>query len=347
MKLSELAQVCQGQLEGDGDIEISDVAELGDATKDKICFVTTKKYQLALEDSRCGAVIAPPGMSVPQGKSAIRHQDPDHAFSKVLIALRGEAVLPLPGIAEGAVMGKRFEMGDSSSIGANAALGDGVKLGKNVILYPGVTLGDDVEIGDDTVIYNNASVMARCKVGQRCIIHAGAVIGADGFGFHFVGGKFERAPQRGTVELGHDVEIGANSVVDRARFDVTRIGSGTKVDNLVQIAHNVQIGQNCVIAGLVGIAGSSVIKDFVQIGGGAGVADHVTIGMGAKIAAKTGVMQDVDPGMKMAGLPAFDGRKFMQREAALRRLPDTMKSITAIQAQIEELQEALEAKPDS
>ncbi len=341
MKLSELAQICQGEIEGDGDFEISDVAVLVGAGKDKICFVTHKKYLPALEDSRCGAVITMPGITVPQGKNVIRHQDPDHAFSKVLIALRGEALLPQPGISEGAVMGKRFDMGENSSIGANSVCGDGVKLGKNVIIFPGVYLGDDAEIGDDTVIYANASIMAGCKIGQRCIIHANAVVGADGFGFHFVNGKFERAPQRGTVELGNDVEIGANTVVDRARFDVTRIGNGTKIDNLVQVAHNVQIGQHCVIAGMVGISGSAVIKDYVQMGGGSGVSDHITIGMGAKIAGKTGIMQDVGPGMKMAGLPASEGRQFMQREAALRRMPETLKTIKAMQAQIEELQEKL------
>lgn len=341
MKLSELAQICQGKLEGDDEFEITDVAKLEGATKDKICFVVSKKYLSALENSRCGAVIAASGITIPQGVNVIRHQDPDHAFSKVLIALRGEAMLPQPGISEGSVMGKRFEMGENSSIGANTSFGDGVKLGKNVVIYPGVSVGDDVEIGDGTIVHANASIMEQCKIGTRCIIHSGAVIGADGFGFHFVAGKFERAPQRGTVEIGDDVEIGANTVVDRARFDTTRIGNGTKIDNLVQVAHNVQIGQHCVIAGMVGLAGSVIVKDYVQIGGGAGIVEHVTIGMGAKIAGKTGIMHDVEPGMKMAGLPASEGRKFMQREAALRRMPETLRTMKAMQAQIEELQDEI------
>jgi UDP-3-O-[3-hydroxymyristoyl] glucosamine N-acyltransferase len=169
------------------------------------------------------------------------------------------------------------------------------------------------------------------------VIHPGVVIGADGFGFHFVAGRFMKAPQLGTVEIGDEVEIGANSTIDRARFDVTRIGSGTKLDNMVQIAHNVQIGRGCVIAALSGVAGSSTLKDYVQLGGNAGVSDHITVGMGAKIAAKSGAMKDVPPGVAIAGLPAYEGREFMKREAAARKLPELIDRIKALEASVKKL----------
>ncbi len=342
MKLSELAQLCGAKLDGDGEHEITDVARIEAAGRDQICFVVDKRYLPRLEKSRAGAVIAPPGMAIPQGIYALRHADPDLAFSKVLTALRGEPARPAPGISERAVMGRSFAAGDNASIGAYTVTGDDVTIGRNAVIYPHCYIGDGVTIGDDCVIYPGVTILAHCRVGNRCILHPGVVIGGDGFGLHFVGGRFEKAPQRGIVVIEDDVEIGANSAVDRARFDVTRIGQGSKIDNLVQVGHNVDIGANCVVAGLTGIGGSSVLKEYVQLGGQAGIADHVTIGMGAKIAAKTGIISDVEPGMKMAGLPAYDGRQFMRREAAVRKLPETMAKVRELEEKIKQLENSLE-----
>lgn len=339
MKLSDLAQVCGCKLEGNGDHDVKDVAKIETATREQVCFVANKQYLPLLEKSRAGAVILQPGMAVPQGMNAMRADDPDLAFSKAVSALRGEPVRPLPGIAEQVVMGKRFEMGEGTSVGSFTYIGDGVKLGKNVVIYPQCFVGDEVVVGDNTVLYPGVKVLERCKVGKSCILYPGVVVGADGFGYHFVAGKFVKAPQRGTVVLEDEVEVGANTTIDRARFDVTVVKKGTKIDNLCQIGHNVQIGANCVIAGLTGIAGSAVLKDYVQVGGHAGIADHVTVGMGAKIAAKTGVMQDVAPGMKMAGTPADDGKLYMQREAAMRRLPQTLEKMRSLEAQVKQLME--------
>lgn len=338
MKLKDLAQVCGGKLEGDGEREIADVGRVDTATPEQICFVTDKKYLPLLEKARPGAVIAAPGMALPQGTPVVRVDDPDFAFSKAVTALRGEPMRPLPGISEHTVIGEHFEMGENASVGAFSYIGAGVKLGKNVIIHPHCYIGDAVTIGDDSVIHPHVTILERCSIGKRCIIHPGVRIGADGFGYHFVQGKFVKAPQRGTVVIEDEVEIGANATIDRARFDVTLVKRGTKIDNMVQIGHNVQVGQNCVIAALSGIAGSAVLKDYVQLGGNSGVADHITIGMGAKIAAKTGVMQDVNPGMKMAGLPADEGKAFMRREAAVRKLPDLVKEFRELQAQVAKLQ---------
>jgi UDP-3-O-[3-hydroxymyristoyl] glucosamine N-acyltransferase len=225
-------------------------------------------------------------------------------------------------------------MGEGSSIGAFCVIGTDVKLGKNVIIYPQCYIGDGVSIGDDSIVYPHVTVLERCIIGKRCTLHPGVVIGADGFGFHFVAGKFVKAPQRGTVKLDDDVEIGANTTVDRARFDVTHIKSGSKLDNLVMVGHNVQVGSHCVIAGQAGISGSVVLKDYVQLGGNVGIADHITIGMGAKIAAKAGVMRDVDPGMKMAGAPADDGKAFMRSQIALRKLPQAIDDLKELQKMV-------------
>lgn len=346
MRLSELAQVCGAKLEGNGEAEIKDVAKLETATRDHICFVVDKSYLPALEKSRAGAVITLGGFAVPQGMNALRADDPDLAFSKAVAALRPEPVRPLPGISEHAVIGKRFEMGEGASLGAFAVIGDGVKLGKNVIVYPHCYIGDEVVVGDNTVLYPHVTILQGCKVGRNCILHPGVCIGADGFGFHFVAGKFVKAPQRGTVVIEDDVEIGANTAIDRARFDVTRVKRGTKIDNLVQVGHNVEIGQNCVIAGQTGIAGSAVLKDYVMLGGNVGVGDHITIGMGAKIAARSGLMRDVAPGMKMAGQPAEEGKAYMRREILLKRLPDTLAEIKELKAMVAKLAGQVGLPPD-
>jgi UDP-3-O-[3-hydroxymyristoyl] glucosamine N-acyltransferase len=337
MKLKELAEICGAKLDGDGEREINDVARPDTVKPDQVCFIAHKKYLPLLEKSKPGAVIVAAGISLPQGTSVLRVADADLAFSKAVKALRGEPIRPMPGIAEHTVIGGAFQMGDNTSVGPFCVVGADVKLGKDVIIYPHCYIGDGVTIGDETIIYPNVTVMERCKIGRRNIIHPGAVIGGDGFGFHFNAGKFEKAPQRGTVELEDDVEIGANTTVDRARFDVTRLKRGTKLDNLVQVGHNVEVGQHCVIAAGSGIGGSAVLKDYVQLGGGSGIADHITIGMGARVAAMTGVMQDVDPGMKMAGLPADEGRAFMKREAAVRKLPQLMAEFRELKATVEKL----------
>lgn len=346
MKLKDLAQVIGAKLDGDGDHEVSDVARLDVAKREHVVFVTDKKYLPQLEKSRPGAVILPPGMALPQGTNALRADDADLAFSKALTALRGEPMKPLPGIADHTVIGERFTMGENTSIGAFTYIGADVKLGKNVIVHPHSYIGDGVTIGDESVIYPHVTILERCTIGKRCTLHPGVRIGSDGFGFHFVAGKFVKAPQRGTVVLEDEVEIGANTTIDRARFDVTIIRKGTKIDNLCQIAHNVQVGQHCVIAGLSGIAGSSVLKDYVQMGGNSGIADHITIGMGAKIAAKTGIMNDIEPGMKIAGLVGDDARTWMRREAAFKRLPEHLAEFRELKALVAKLAGQIGLQPE-
>ena len=337
INLSDLASACGAKLEGDGVHEVSDVAQPSAAQAHQVCFVTDKKYVAQLSTT-AGAVIAPPDVNVPAGLNVLRHPDPDLCFSKALGALRAAPAKPTPGVAATAIIGKDVQQGEGCSIGDFVWIGDGARIGSNVVIHPHAYVGAGVEIGDDSVIHPHVTIQHGCRIGKRCILHPGVVIGADGFGFHFVAGQFIKAPQLGNVEIGDDVEIGANSTVDRARFDVTRIGAGTKIDNLVQVAHNVQIGKHCAIAAQTGIAGSSELKDYVQLGGNAGVSDHITIGMGARVAAKSGAIRDVPPGVSVAGLPALEGKSFMRREAALKRLPEMLERLKALEAQVKKLE---------
>ena len=338
MKLSEIAAICGAQVEGDNELEVTGVAELGRATATDICFVTSVKYVKMLETSACGVVIAPPGLELPGQRTVLRHPDPDLAFSKVVDSFLPPPARPAAGISDKADTGEGFEAGEGTYVGAFSAFGANVKLGRNVIIHPRVYLGDNVTVGDETVIHPNATVLRDCSVGCRTIIWSGAVIGSDGFGFHFNNGRFEKTPQRGRVEIGDDVEIGSSTCIDRARFGVTRIGDGSKIDNHVQIAHNCDIGKNCAIAALTGIAGSAKLEDFVVLGGNVGVTGHVKIGMGVKVAAKSGVMRDVPPGRTIAGLVAEEGRAFMKREALMRRLPELVSKIRDLEKEVAELQ---------
>ncbi|MCC6572609.1 MAG: UDP-3-O-(3-hydroxymyristoyl)glucosamine N-acyltransferase [Planctomycetes bacterium] len=337
MKAAQLAQICGCKLEGNGDVEISNVALIDKATPADVAFAGAPEYVAMLDKSKAGAVLVKAGVKTPEGMTVLRADDPDVAFSKAIAALRPAAVHPGPGISDKAAIGKNFSAAEGVSVGAFASIGNNVKLGKGVIVYPNVFIGDDVEIGDGTIIYPNVTVLYRCRVGKKCILWPGAVIGRDGFGFHFVAGHFEGAPQRGTVVLEDYVEIGANTTVDRARFDVTLVRNGAKIDNLVQVAHNCVVGQHCAIAGHVGLSGSVTLKDYVVLGGGVGIADHITVGMGAKVAAKSGIMRDIPPGTRWAGYPADEGRAYMKRDALSRRLPETMERIRALEKQVAEL----------
>jgi UDP-3-O-[3-hydroxymyristoyl] glucosamine N-acyltransferase len=337
MKLETLARVCGAQLEGDGNAEVRDVASLGQAGPEQLTFVSRRKYLPLLDKSRPGAVIAAPDFPIPSGLNVLRHKDPDYAFSLALDALRPAPPRPAPGVSPQAVIGRDVVIGQGVHVGPLAVVSDGARLGDNAIVHAQCYVGENVEIGNDTVLLPQSVVLPGCTIGARCLVHPGVVIGSDGFGFHFVQGRFAKAPQRGRVAIGNDVELGANTAIDRARIDVTRIGDGTKVDNLCQIAHNVQIGQHCALAGQAGIAGSTVLQDYVLLGGAAGIVDHIHVGMGAQIAAKSGIIEDVPPGARMAGAPAVEAGLEMRREIASRKLPEALKRLKRLEKQVHEL----------
>jgi UDP-3-O-[3-hydroxymyristoyl] glucosamine N-acyltransferase len=216
-------------------------------------------------------------------------------------------------------------------IGQRSTIGDGT------VLHAGVFIGDDVSIGESCQLFPNVVVRERITIGNRVIIHASSVLGTDGFGYHWDGQRHVKIPQIGTVIVEDDVEIGSCVCIDRARFSTTRVGRGTKIDNLVQVAHNVQVGPHCIIVGQAGVAGSARLGQGVVLGGQAGVRDHITIGDGAVAAARSGVVEDVDPNTAVSGTPALPHRQSLREQAALRRLPDLLVQVRKLQEQIKRI----------
>jgi len=221
---------------------------------------------------------------------------------------------------------------------AGAHVSSGAKIGRGTILYPGVFVGEEVRIGEECILYSNVTVREGCRMGNRVILHAGAVIGADGFGFALEGGRRVKIPQVGIVEIGDDVEIGANTTIDRATLGVTRIASGVKIDNLVQIGHNTVVGADTIIVAQTGISGSCRIGSRVVLGGQVGVADHVTIGDGAQVGAQSGVHRDVAPGGAVLGAPAIPAPEARRTMAALPRLPELLRAVRTLERRVAELE---------
>ena len=242
------------------------------------------------------------------------------------------------GVDERAVIGPSCNIHKEVTIGAGAVVGKGCKIGRHVHIHPGVVIGRDVEIGDETVIFPNVVIYDGCRVGKRVRIHAGAVIGADGFGYAQGPQGMVKIPQVGRVVIEDDVEIGANTTIDRAAIGETRIGKGTKIDNLVMIAHNVSLGPHCVIVSQVGISGSTRVGQGVMMGGQVGVVGHIEIGDGARIGAKSGVPHSISPGETVSGIPAMPHLKWLRMVNALKRLPELLRDVTNMKKRIERLE---------
>jgi len=297
-----------------------DVMPLDAAGPDHVSFLDNRKYTEAFRASKAGACIVAPDVVdlAPDGMCLLVSPEPYHAYARVaslfypMPAANGE-IHPSASVAADAMIGKGVE------VGANAVIGSGAEIGDASIVAPGAVIGDGVRIGTNTRIGANATV-AHATVGDDTIIHTGARIGQDGFGFAMGPAGHVKVPQLGRVIVGSNVEIGANTTIDRGTGPDTVIGDGSKIDNLVQIAHNVQIGQNCVIVSQAGISGSTELGDFVVLAGQVGLTGHLKIGSGARIAAQSGVMRNVDPGQEMGGSPAKPVRTWLKEVATLERM---------------------------
>ncbi len=337
-RLSELASLVGGRLEGP-DMEIKGLAPLSLAGPDDLSFVISGKYLAEARGSQARALIVPESLAPKlSDRSLIVVSDPYLAYAKVAQLFFRKPYRP-SGISPHAVVGKECQIPDDVSIYPLAVLADGVRLGHRVVVFPGAYLGEGVEVGDDSVIHANVVVYAGCRIGRRVTIHAGAIIGADGFGYARDGQEWVKIPQVGTVIIEDDVEIGANTTIDRAAFGATVIGRGTKIDNLCQIAHNVRIGPHTAMAGLVGIAGSTTVGRGVMLGGGAGLADHLRIGDGAMVAARAGVHKDVPDGLIVAGAPAMEHQRWLRTMAAVARLPELVREIRRLKERLARLEE--------
>jgi UDP-3-O-[3-hydroxymyristoyl] glucosamine N-acyltransferase len=336
--VAELAELLGGEVEGPGDLVVSGAASVNDAQEGDLVLAEDERFFARALNSQATCVLAKPGIGNDcAGKSVIRVADPAGAFGQVLGLLVDTSDRPPVGVGPGTVIARGARLGEEVAIGPNCFVGSGASIGDRCVLYPGVYIGDDVSVGEGTVIHPHAVVYARCSIGKRVVLHSGAVIGADGFGYRPGRGGLEKLPHVGTVEIGDDVEIGSNSTVDRAKTGATIIGNGTKIDNLVHIAHNVRIGANCVIVALSGVAGSVEIGDNVTLAAQTGVKDHVTIGDGCVVAARAGVIGNLARGKVVSGFPARDHTAEKRIEAARLHLPDMLRRLAAIERELSRL----------
>lgn len=338
--VGELAELVGGELIGDPSAIISGAADIEDASEGDIVFADSPKNLDAALSSAASAVIAHSDAKN-VAKPLIRAASPKLSFARVISILTPEPERPV-GVHETSRVGSGFKAGDDVSIGFNAFIGDNVTLGDGVWIHPCAYVGSDVSIGNGSVIHPLAVLLDNVIVGSGVTIHAGSVIGADGFGYIATDGGHVKIPQVGSVVIGDNVEIGANCTIDRARTGKTEIGSGTKIDNMVHIAHNVTIGRNCIIVAQTGISGSVEIGDNVVFGGQCGVKDHVNIGEGAMMCARTGVIGDVPPGEFVYGFPARPHKDQMRVEAATRKLPELLKTVRDLEKRIRALEESPE-----
>jgi len=329
--LSELAARVGGEVAGDGNVRIDRITTIDDANAGALTFATSEAYVTAALASKAAAILVEAPLAAnASGKPLLIVDNARRALALLLDSLR----LPRPRGPlrhPSAVIENDAVLAADAYVGANAYVGHRVVLGTGSAIDAGAYVGDDVAIGDATWIRPRASVLAGCVIGSRVVLHVGCVIGSDGFGWAFVEGRAERIPQVGNVVLEDDVEIGANTCVDRAQTGSTRIGAGTKIDNLVQIGHNCRIGKHCVIASLTGLAGSTVIGDHVRVAGQVGFRGHITVGSQVTIAGQSGVWGDVADGATVSGNPARDHREDLRREVMIRKLPKLFDRVEALE----------------
>ena len=316
-----IASIVKGTVEGDGEVEITGFGKIEEAGEGCITFIANPKYAHFIHSTHASAVLVNDDFEY-EGDirpTLIRVKDAYSSLAELLTAF--ESAKPAPrGIEQPAYISEGVEVADDCYVGAFAYIGKGVTLGKGVQIYPQTYIGDGVSIGDNTILYAGVKIYPGCKVGSRCILHSGCVIGADGFGFAPKGEIYEKIPQIGNVEISDDVEIGANSCIDRATFGSTRIGKGTKLDNLMQIAHNVEIGENNVFAAQSGVAGSTKIGNGNRVGGQCGFSGHIHIGDHNEFGAQSGIPKSVGNGRRLMGYPAVDVRQFAKSQVYIKRL---------------------------
>ncbi len=317
------------------DLVITHAAKLEEGGANALGFFSNPKYEQSLYQTQCGAVIVPQGFVPQQPVSAvlIEHANPYFAFCTVLTR-HFDPNVHRSGI-ESTHIHPSANIGDGVHIASTAYVEEGAQIGKNCILYPGVYIGRNVVVGDNSLLYPNVVVYADCIIGKHCIIQAGSVIGGDGFGFAPINGKYMKIPQIGNVILEDWVEIGSNCSIDRATMGSTIIKTGTKLDNLVQIAHNVEVGEHTVLAAQTGIAGSTKIGAYAQFGGQVGVAGHLTIAAHTSVGGQGGITGNItEPNQKLTGTPATDVRTYLKSVASTRKIPELIKELEAIKAEI-------------
>lgn len=334
--LAKIAEMIGATAAGLPAVEVDGVSSLPEAGPTQISFCSDAKYARQLSGTRAAAVIVPRKLKVPEGVSVplLVAEDADLAVNALLAHFAPPVPRPAAGVDALARVAGTAQVGPECRVGPFVTVGERVVLGARCVLHPGVHVGDDTALGDDCELHANVVVRERCTLGKRVVIHANSTIGTDGFGYRWDGRRHAKVPQIGSVTIGDDVEIGSNSCVDRAKFATTSIGPGTKIDNLVQVGHNVKVGAHCVIVGQVGLAGSVTLGDGVVLGGQSAIRDHISLGDGAMVAACSGVAEDVEARQVVSGLPALPHRQSLREQAALRRLPELVQQMRKLQDEI-------------
>ncbi len=338
--LEELVHLCGGELRGDGSVVITGAAPIAHARGGEISFCTDVRYLTFLDHTEASALVVPPSLAdrVPSSLPLVISSYPRATFAKIASLFCEERSHVPPGIHHSAWIGKDVVLGVDVSIGPMVCIEEGAVIGEETSIMAQCYVGRNVRIGQRCRIFPGVIILEGCTLGSRVVVHSGTVIGSDGFGYaQDEHGEHVKIPQRGTVIIEDDVEIGANCTIDRATFGETRIERGTKIDNLVTVAHNVTIGQRCILAGQVGIAGSSVVGEQVIMGGQVGVADHVVIGKGVKVGPKSGIAHDVPPGEEIIGVPAIAKGDYIKLYMNIRRIERMKRDIEVLRGEVRKL----------
>jgi len=339
--LKEIASYIGGSVSGNGDVPIHHIRSLQEAENGDLTFFTNPRYRAQLQKTRASAILVPKDFDIP-GKNLLLAANPYAAFAKLLHLFYPDKE-ETPKISVDAWISPDSAIDGEATIYPGVYIGEKVRIGRKVVLYPGVFVGDGVEIGDGSVLYPNVTVYRRCRIGKRVVLHAGVVVGSDGFGFANPGRENIKVPQVGIVQIDDDVEIGANTTIDRGTLDKTWIKKGVKIDNLVQIAHNVVIDENSIIVAQVGISGSSTLGKGVIVGGQVGIVGHIEIGDHVMVAAKSGIHKDVPARQTVSGYVQMPHQDWLRTLACFPKLPDMRKTLTNLQKRIEELEEKIKS----
>lgn len=337
---AQIALLINGRVEGDPNASVSSFGKIEEAGQGQLSFLANSKYEDHLYKTRASVIIINESFVLKQPVSAtlIRVADAYTAFATLLGKYQEIMQQQLSGIQQPSYIAKTASYGQNVFVGAFAYIGENVKIGNNSNIYPNSYIGDNVIVGDNSIIHPGVKIYHDCKIGNHVIIHAGTVIGSDGFGFApQADGSFKKVPQIGNVIIEDHVEIGANATIDRATIGSTIIKAGVKLDNLIQIAHNVEVGESTVIAAQAGVSGSTKIGKGVMIGGQAGIVGHIHLGDGAKVNAQSGVSKSVEPGKAVTGSPAYDYTSALRSQAVNRRLPELEKRVKELEAIIKQL----------
>ncbi|MBB3188428.1 UDP-3-O-(3-hydroxymyristoyl)glucosamine N-acyltransferase [Microbacter margulisiae] len=335
----QIADFLQGEVVGNPEITVNNLSKIDESEPGTLTFLSNPKYTHYVYDTKASIILVNKDFTPEQSISTtlIKVDDAYQSLAK-LLQLVNSVKQQQRGIDSLAFIAKSAQIGENPYVGAFSFIGEGVKAGNNVQIYPQTYIGNNVTLGNDVIIYPGVKIYADCVIGNRCVVHAGTVIGADGFGFApNDNGGYNKIPQIGNVILEDDVEIGANTTIDRATMGSTRIHKGVKLDNLIQVAHNVEIGQNSVLAAQTGVAGSVKIGENCMFGGQVGISGHLTIGNNVKLAAQTGVISKIPDNVTYMGAPAFSHVQYTKAYVVFRKLPELDKSIDALKKEIEEL----------